>query len=197
MGLSIHYSGNIKEEKLIAPMVAELEDICKSMGWEYHVWQQKEFTPVNNDIDYTPEYFNGISFNVKGCEMISLCFLPNKRMSSLINLMAKDVYDDVEWIYSVSVKTQFAGPDAHIAIIKLLRYINNKYLDNFKMDDEGYYWETNDEQKLLSQFKIYNFILDEFANGLEGLQAVPGETPLSLAERIEKIFAEIHKKLNP
>ena len=65
------------------------------------------------------------------------------------------------------------------------------------MDDEGYYWETNDEQKLLSQFKIYNFILDEFANGLEGLEAVPGETPLSLAERIEKIFAEIHKKLNP
>ena len=37
MGLSIQYSGSIKEEKLIAPMVAEVEDICKSMGWEYHI----------------------------------------------------------------------------------------------------------------------------------------------------------------
>lgn len=79
MGLSIHYTGSIKDGLLIKPLIAEAEDICKSMGWSYTIWQQTDFTPVKNVIDFTPEHFNGISFNIEGCEPISLCFLPDKK----------------------------------------------------------------------------------------------------------------------
>ncbi len=167
------------------------------MGWSYTIWQQTDFTTVKNVIDFTPEHFNGISFNIEGCEPVSLCFLPDKKISSFVNLLVKDAYPKAEMIYSVSVKTQFAGPDIHITIIKFLRYVSNKYLDNFNIIDEGLYWESNDEQKLLSQFERYNFILNEVANAISGMETVPGENSLSLAKRLEKVLEKLHKKLNP
>jgi len=197
MGLSINYSGSIKDCALIEPLIVEVEDICKSLGWGYHIFRQKEFATVKNDIDYTPHYLSGIMFNAsEKCEPVSLCFLPNKKMTALINLLAKDVYEEPEWIYLISTKTQFAGPDVHIAIIKLLRHVRDKYLENFKMNDEGLYWETNDEKTLLDQFERYNFVLDSFAGALSNVETRPGETADSLADKIEKVFAEIHKKFN-
>jgi hypothetical protein len=71
MGLSIHYSGSIKEQDLVAVLATEVEDICQSMGWEYHTCQQKDFSPVTNNLDYTPEHLTGISINIEGCETIS------------------------------------------------------------------------------------------------------------------------------
>ena len=123
MGLSSNYSASIKDMDLVDPVINEVEDICRSMGWDYDVWRQSDFTPIVSDIDYTPLYLNGIS--IENCEPVWLCFLPNKRMSSLA-LMAKESFDEVEWIYWISTKTQFAGPDVHIAVIKLLHYIDDK-----------------------------------------------------------------------
>lgn len=62
------------------------------------------------------------------------------------------------------------------------------------MDDEGYYWKTNDEKMLLKRFAEYNFLLDAVATALSNVKASPGETADSLADKIEKIFSEIHKK---
>ena len=197
MGLSIHYSGSIKDLTLIDPLIIEAADICKSMGWSYHIWKQNDFTPVKHIIDFLPEHLNGITFTIEGCESLSLCFLPNKKMSSLVNLLTKGAYPKAEMIYSVSVKTQFAGPDIHITIIKFLRYISNKYLADFNLVDEGLYWESNDEQKLLHQFERYDFILNEVANTISNMKTIPGENPISLAERLESVLERLHKKLNP
>lgn len=82
-------------------------------------------------------------------------------MCSPVNLMNRDIYElnelDAELIYTTSTKTQFAWPDAHIAVVKLLRYLKEKYFSVFKLSDEGMYWETMDEKILLSQFAKYEF----------------------------------------
>ena len=113
-------------------------------------------------------------------------------MCSPINLMYPDIYDgdksDKELMYTTSTKTQFAGIDAHKAIIKLLRYLKEKYFAVFEFSDEGLYWETNDEKVLQSQFDKYGFILDSFTAALSKMKAVPDETASSLADRIEEMF---------
>lgn len=190
MGLSIYYKGNIKNYQLINALTEEVKDICGSLQWSYHIFEQSAATIVENDIDHTPEHLKGIMFSPAECEPVSLTFLPNGKLSSLMNLMAKDMYDEPEWIYHVATKTQYAGPDVHIAVIKLLKYLQPKYFEVFELTDEGEYWETMNEKILLAQFKKYNFLVNSFADALSGLPAMPGETAESLADRIEKLFRD-------
>jgi hypothetical protein len=111
-----------------------------------------------------------------------------------MNIMAKDIYDGLQvnkdLIFTTSTKTQYAGPDAHIAIIKFLKHISAKYLKDFMLNDEGNYWENGDENILLNKFKKYNAAIDSFCDAMEGLPAVPGDRPESLAVRIERLLNE-------
>jgi hypothetical protein len=93
-------------------------------------------------------------------------------------------------VYTTSTKTQFAGPGAHIAVIKLLRWLKEKYFSAFELSAEGMYWETMDEKILLSQFAKYEFLLTTVADAPSEMKAVPGETSLSLADRIEKMLKD-------
>ena len=99
---------------------------------------------------------------------------------------------DDPYYYTSFTKTQYAGPDAHMAIIKLLRYLENKYFSAFELQDEGMYWETMDEKILRNQFLKYEFALNALTAALSNMKAIPGETPDSLAERIE---GELNKRL--
>ena len=139
MGLSIHYSGHIRQYALVDELLAEATDICENLDWTYHILD-------GNNTDK----LKGIGFSPEGCEPIFLTFLLNGRMCSPVNLMHRDIYEENglerELLYTTSTKTQYAGPDAHIAIIKLLRYLKEKYFSVFELNDEGMYWETMDEK---------------------------------------------------
>lgn len=184
MGLYIYYSGRIINEALMAPLIAEVSDICKTLEWETQV-----YTGINDE-----NQLSGVSFAPEGSEPVFLTMLPGGRLCSPVNLMCGDLYDgiqfDKELMYTSGTKTQYAGPSAHIAIIKLLKYIAYKYLEDFKLTDEGNYWETGDENKLYAQFEKYNFLLDVVGDALCGIVTEPGEKIDSLAERIEKILTE-------
>src|SRR5690606_17128947 len=159
MGLSIHYSGYIKHKDLITPLVEEVSDISQTLNWKHQTFDDDEIS--------------GISFAPQGSESVFLTFDINNRLLSPISILTKDIYDGVQFdkdlLFTASTKTQFAGPDAHIAIIKLLKYISGKYLSGFELMDEGNYWGTGDEKLLLNQFKIYEVALDSFCQLLEGL----------------------------
>ncbi|MBX9784332.1 MAG: hypothetical protein K2X48_13660 [Chitinophagaceae bacterium] len=64
MGLSIHYSGHIKDVKLIDTLVAETADICKSLDWKYNILHDEDidgivFSPPESE----PVHF---TFNKEG-----------------------------------------------------------------------------------------------------------------------------------
>jgi hypothetical protein len=183
MGLSIHYSGHIRDYADIDEMMVEVADICENLNWTYHLLEG------NNS-----DHLKGICFSPEGCEPVFLTFLLNGRMCSAVNLMHKDIYEDnnldSELLYTTSTKTQFAGPDAHIALIKLLRYLKGKYFAAFELNDEGMYWETMDEKVLHAQFARYDFLLNAVADALSNMEAMPGESAGSLADRIEKMLRD-------
>jgi hypothetical protein len=185
MGLSIHYSGSIKQHTMIDDLVDEVSDICKSFGWTYHLFD-------GNNADK----IKGICFSPQNCEPIFLTFLPKGRMCSPVNLSNKDIYKenglDEQLLFTTSTKTQFAGPNAHMAIIRLLLYLKQRYFATFELDDEGKYWETMDEKILLKQFARYDYLLNAVTEVLSNMKAIPGETTQSLAERMEQL---LNKKL--
>jgi hypothetical protein len=178
MGLSIHYSGHIKDVNLIDELVAEVEDICKTFDWKYNILHDDEI--------------DGILFSPPESEPVHFTFNKEGRLLPVTAIITKDLYEsgqlDREFMFTAFTKTQFAGPDAHKAIIKLMRYITEKYFSDFKLEDESYYWETNDEKQMLERFKVYNAMLDAFTEALQDMEHVPGETPKSLADRLEELL---------
>jgi hypothetical protein len=177
MGVSIHYSGRILSENTTDDLVVEVVDICTIMDWDFHTF---------ND-----ENLIGISFSPHPkCEPIMLTFHQN-RLCSLLNFVEK-LYDTNaikdDMYFTCSTKTQFAGADAHIAIINLLDYLAKKYFIDFKLHDEGNYWETRSKEQLEKQMEIINKGINVILNSLSHLDNVPNETATSLADRIEQIL---------
>ena len=189
MGLSIHYSGTIRDHSSIDRLIDETADVCQSMNWKYQIIKESG-----------EEGVNGIVFSPEDCEPVFLTFLLNRRMCSPISIQNKTLYAangiDPELIYTTSTKTQYAGPGTHIALLKFLKYLKEKYFDTFEMDDEGYYWNTSDENILFQRFSHYNFLLDAVGKALEDIKSIPGESASSLAERIEKVLKEKFGKEN-
>ncbi len=175
MGLSIHYSGSITDVALIQPLTEEVQDVCTSLNWNYHLFDD--------------EHFKGICFSPEECEPLFLTFTPEGILASPVLWQLK-----IEPITTIATKTQFAGIEAHIAVIKLLKHVQAKYLASFELFDEGGYWESDDEGVLKKQFDRYNFLLDAVCEGLQNFKAVPGETPESLGNRLERFLKERWKE---
>ena len=200
MGLSIHYQGYIRNYSLIDELTDEVKDICKSLNWKHHVWVKKNFTndTVHRDkpdfINYILEDLKGISIFPEECEPVELAFLPSAILCSPIKLMYNDPATNDLMVEVISTKTQFAGPDTHKTILKLFKYLKNKYFAKFELSDEGMYWETNDEEVLRVQFAKYNYILKTVKDALNNFKAKPGEDASSLADRLEEF---LKNKLDP
>ena len=81
MGLSIHYSGYIRNKELLDSLIEEVTDICKSLGWNTHTFDDDEI--------------KGVSFAPEGSEPVFLTFNREGRTLSPINILVKDIYDDI------------------------------------------------------------------------------------------------------
>ncbi|MCK9255111.1 MAG: hypothetical protein GX793_08915 [Bacteroidales bacterium] len=186
MGLSIHYSGNLRKASSLPSLIDEITEFCKVQKWKYNLFETK--FKDDKFIDETSfDNIYGIIFTPPDCETISVCFLSNAKMISPISLeFWKNSQNENEkaWIYSVSVKTQFAGVKVHQLIILFFRYLNEKYFENFKMIDESNYWETNDVSILQKQFEKYNSLLDNFEIAIQTKPMQEDEDIISYLKRL-------------
>jgi len=177
MGITFHYSGRFNPAASLSAMINEVEDIAKSNHWSYVVYEKafpaRGFDTVHNHTLY------GISFTPPECETVHLIFLSDGKMSSYFNLKLygnPEKPQFPEFLYMLSVKTQYAGPQVHIKLLKLFKYINQKYLADFELHDEGKYWETEDETMLNSIFKRSEALIASFKIGLKTLPIQIGES---------------------
>jgi hypothetical protein len=187
MGLSFHYSGSIIEPKLLPELSEEVLDIAKIYGWKSSIYgtsfSNNSLSGIN---EYSDEIF-GVSITPPECETIFFCFLSNGRMSSPAHLKffgKSEDQDENPFLYLISVKTQFSNPLIHATIIQIFRHLNQRYFSDFKLSDEGEYWETNNEEILKSNFAKYDALLDSFHLGLETL-------PMKANENFEDYFRRL------
>ncbi len=196
MGLSIHYQGRFGSQASLAEMIEEVKDIAEIYHWQYTIYEQ-QFPSNKFDTDCYNENIFGISFTPPESESICLCFLSNGRMSSIANLkcFGNSTREDYQkYLYMISTKTQFAGSAVHKLIIHLLKYINEKYLQEFELIDEGHYWETGDEKLLHETFKEYDSLLDSVEDAVKNVPKIPDE---SFEDYFRRVLDLINKRNNP
>lgn len=94
MGLSIHYSGQIADKNRLPQLIEEVEEIAKVHGWKYSIYE-REFPEESKEAHSNESLQNkskhdgklyGIDFTPHGSEPISIAFLSNGRMSSVMQL---------------------------------------------------------------------------------------------------------------
>ena len=147
MGLTIHYCGHLRSYHEIEDLICDVIDICVEIGWRVMPIHPSNIMPAKGLI-VTPE----------ASESIWLTFLPDGML-----------YDAAHFIYTshpeneridkhlggwIATKTRYAGLDTHMAIIKMFRYLSERYFKSFEMRDESSYWETNDISACAVHFGI-------------------------------------------
>lgn len=178
MGLSFHYSGSLAKQELLTDLIDEVQDISRIYGWKFNIYERQFPDNSFGMPDYNQSIY-GISFTPPGCETISICFLSNGRMSSNAHLKfygKTNEQPEREYLYMLSVKTQYADVATHQFIIQLFRYLNTKYFANFTFIDDGRYWETNDFEILKVNFKKNADLISGFSSALECIPMEKGET---------------------
>jgi hypothetical protein len=186
MGLSVSYSGQIKNAESLPLLVEEVKDISEIYGWKYSVYET--YFP-NNTLDEKESFekIYGICFTPTNSETVDIAFLSNGIM---VNPNGVKFFADSKnelqryCIYNNFVKTQYAGVFIHQLIINLFKYLNNKYFEQFNMSDDSHYWETGDENILRENFKEYDALLDNFVLGIQTFPANKGETMSAYFDRV-------------
>jgi len=170
--ITIHYKGS-SESETIRCLIAELKSICHEIHWQYTIIDDEKYT--------------GILMNVaEKCDTLTFVF---NREGRLVNVawLNSDILCDVA--FCVFVKSNFSTVDAHIAIVKLLKYIKKRYITNLEVVDEGEYYETENRELLQQKFDFllnkYNELTILLENGL--IETDKHLSADDLADRIENI----------
>ncbi len=180
MSITIHYRGRLRSPKDIPPLIEELEDICKSAGWEYRIFENTDPAKQNP--------FVGITFKAhQNCENIWMTFSPDGTLVFPLSIGVDEI-EEPGWAFT---KTQFAGVEVHIAVCTLLKYIAERWFEEFEVTDEGGYYHSLSKENLEQKIGMINEAITALAEGFEGLPLQQGE---GLQDRIEKIINALRKK---
>ncbi|MEP7127858.1 MAG: hypothetical protein ABI729_03280, partial [Chitinophagales bacterium] len=177
MGLSIHYSGRFNPAASLEEMIEEVKDVANVNHWPYHIFETA-FDPVLLHRKTHNQKIYGILFTPPQCESVELSFLSNGRMSGVALLQFwghSKKKEEQQYLYGQWVKTQFAGMEVHKIIVHLLKHISKKYLLDFKVTDEGHYWETGDEKLLAETFGKYTLLINQLSTAFETIPINPEE----------------------
>ena len=138
MGVTIHFSGKLKSPDDFIQAMAISEEFAEAntMPYQYFEEDDKLLLRVKNEEDWD---YQG---PVKGIRL-----QPHPNSDPLL------LEFDENYIVQQYCKTQFAGASIHLKIIELLRKLES-YFENLLVNDEGEYWETNDEAVLQEHLDI-------------------------------------------
>ncbi len=153
MGLTICYRGTLRNPNNIEVFLEDVADICMEIGWHYMPIHRSGIMPAQ-----------GVMITPAGSEPIWLTFLQNGKLydpSHFIYTTRPELEvvneEKRKWIFT---KTQYAGVFTHMAIIKFFRYLRMNYFEDFELQDESKYWETDDITVCLDCFGVIDISID-------------------------------------
>ena len=145
MGLTICYRGTLRNPNELEILLNDVADICMEIGWRSMPVHRSNIMPAK-----------GVMITPERSESIWLTFLTNGRMYDAGHFLftshpeqEKVDQEKYKWIFT---KTQYAGMDTHMAIIKFFRYLSKNYFIEFELMDDSQYWETNDPSVCVQHF---------------------------------------------
>lgn len=178
MGITIHYKGEIDRADLIPKLIADCRDFAESIGWKWHIIDEEK-----------DRQLKGIILNIHSqAEPLNLTFGEDGCLRSYIDYEQTQLF----------VKTQFAGVEAHITIVKLLKYLKKHYVFNLMVYDEGEYWESGDIGKLSGKLTFLQSKVDILKDlfGRAKFTKEESQDITKLADKVELILRETFEKEN-
>ena len=179
MGIKINYFGKLNEPGLACNIIRELEDISNEMDWKYTVINEE--SSIIGGIAITPH---------PKSEPFSFIFDLNGYTLRIMDISTGETDVNTEQKNYVSVKTQYAPVEIHIAMIKLLKYLKKKYINDLEVMDEGCYWETENKEILIQKISFLNEMMDKVAEVLDNIKIDKNEPKESIILKIENALRE-------
>jgi hypothetical protein len=132
MGVTIHYEGQLTSEAAYQALVGLVSSIAQAEGWPTQLIASGEVTLLRvreeKNWDYTGPVKGIVVYLHEDCDPVRLEF-------------DRDLY------LQEFTKTQFAGVQVHIEVLKLLKAVR-PFFRNFNVQDEGEWWETENTEIL-------------------------------------------------
>jgi hypothetical protein len=179
MGVTIHYQGRLDNVQEIDEFCEEITDISKELDWNYH--------EIDDVLWAGRIHLKGIITRPHpDSESLAFIFDDEGFLSNYFLMKVSDVPDKFE--RKLFIKTQFAPPEVHVTIIKLLKYFKKKYFSNLEVYDEGDYWEKEDYNLLCSRINFLSEKINQVAESLSQIKASDSKNPESLMSRIEEVL---------
>jgi hypothetical protein len=208
MGLTIHYAARLKSMEMLPQLTQEVADICQSMGWKSY--SENKTVKMKDDVIFKPPLVDdkniqlqGIYFNPPKCESVILMFLSSGWTCSPLHLQAAKSYQRIDnepifkkmpkLVYTMHTKTQRGGADIHIAIIKLLKYLEKKYFAEIHVSDEGNYWKTMDKTILQARFEEYTQLINSVKGALEKENWTITHEPFKLSDKMNDLLDSLNQ----
>jgi hypothetical protein len=201
VGITIHYKGNLQNVQMMPQFMEELIDISSTMKWPYYVLDEDWSKPSTAHLLTTGEQsviagdlaLKGISIDLHpACESLSLFFTAEGILASPMTVI---MYNEGEiaksdmWNF---IKTQFAPPDVHMSVVKLLKYLKKRYMPNLEVTDEGEFWDTEDKDLLVEKIRFLEEKMDSVCEILNEID-LDNTKPLS-AEELGELLEERLKR---
>ena len=183
MHLKIRYRGKLLHPDRVTPLREEVEDICRSNGWEYHLWTE-DWSKPNTLIMAEGKFeghapLQGIGFN-PGAQMetVWLTFTPDGMINSLFSLI-NPLFTGNDAAYPWNrVKTSFGDARGHAGICNLFRYVAGKYFADFQVLEETGYWIHGDYarlEKFMDQAAREYSQLEEEIDAVQANENIPSD----------------------
>jgi hypothetical protein len=200
MGITIFYKGTLTDITRINEIISEVKDICQIMKWKYQESDDDWSLPCDGALVKKGKHLKisgnlglkGIGFQPhQHSEWVDLYF-DNKGMiwTPVFKAMHTDEPDKMGCMNGV--KTQFAPVNTHVAIVKLLRHLKNKYIHDLEVIDDGGYWESDNVETLEAARNSIFGAMDKLENALGSINSDVAESMSQdeFVDYIEKIFRE-------
>ena len=160
MGVTIHYQGRLKSGDLLDDLAARLNTFAGKHEWvvtPVDVEQVVLFRAIKGEVVEYRGPVKGFVVNAhEDCEPVSFIF-------------------DSDWFMQEATKTQFCPTAVHVQVVDLLRAVADLF-DDFRVTDEGEYWETGTTEVLERKKGFLDGVIENLTAtfpGAEGPVSIP------------------------
>lgn len=205
MGIMINYRGKIDDIRDVSRLSREIEEFADILDWDIRQWDENWQLPNSASIKikkgeceltgHVP--IRGVSvIPDPDCEPLFLTFRNDGVLTNsthMVLLADGEIDSDDMWL---STNTQFSSADTHAALIKLLKFVKNKYISDLEVQDEGFYWKYEDIAKLKKRFSRISDALGPIPDTLNLItkKDLKDRTPEQIADFIEDIIRKKFRK---
>ena len=146
MGITVHFTGRVSDPSRVDAAIAAAVVAAERQGWAAQRFEKTAATLRRSSMGREWEY----SGPTRG-----VVITPHEQSDPL------SLEFDGDGVVQDFVKTQFAGPETHMAVIALLRELQPTF-DAFEVVDEGEYWDTGDREQLTRHIVACNAQLVDY-----------------------------------